>query len=317
MNVKTLEKPIFIVGAGRSGSTIFHEMFCRHPQVAWISKLCDVFPKQPSLNNLLLESLDTPLIGQITQNLITQPRLIKPSEAYHFWEYHCPGFTRPCRELKAEDVTHQKRKSVQKALSNLLTTRRQRLLVKITGWSRMKFLKEIFADAKFIHVVRDGRAVVNSVLEVDWWEGWQGPQHARGGILSSSQLEQWERYNQSFVALAAIEFNILMDAMQTAKSNIEPENFIEIRYEDLCEKPVEIFRQTIDFCELEWLPEFEQTVQRFNLRNTNYKWQEDLTTHQQNILEDILSPYLKFYNYLNSSHQSFLHKLHDREKHEI
>lgn len=301
MSVKTLEKPIFIVGAGRSGSTIFHEIFCRHSQVAWISKLCDVFPKQAELNNLLLESLDAVLVGQIVQNLAIQSRLIKPSEAYRFWEYHCSGFTRPCRDLNAGDVTNQKRKSIQKALSNLLTARRQRLLVKITGWSRIDFLKEIFEDAKFIHIVRDGRAVVNSILEVDWWEGWQGPQSARGGGLLPSQLEQWERYNRSFVALAAIEFNILMDAMQTAKLNIKSENFLEIRYEDLCEKPIEIFRQTTDFCELEWLPEFEQSIQGFNLRNTNYKWQTDLTLHQQEILENLLSPYLELYNYVSST----------------
>lgn len=301
MDIKAFDKPIFIVGAGRSGSTIFHEMFCQHAQVAWISKLCDVFPKQAGLNNLLLESLDTILVGQMVQNLIIQPQLIKPSEAYGFWEYHCPGFTRPCRDLTAEDVTHQKRKAIQQALSNLLTAQRQRLLVKITGWSRMGFLEEIFADAKFIHVVRDGRAVVNSILQVDWWEGWQGPQNARGGGLLPSQLEQWERYDRSFVALAAIEFNILMDAMQAAKAMIKPENFLEIRYEDLCENPVGIFKQTIDFCELEWQPQFEQSIQAFSLRNTNYKWQKDLTPKQQEILETLLTPYLKFYNYLNSA----------------
>jgi hypothetical protein len=304
MSTVNVEKPIFIVGVGRSGSTIFHEMFCRHSQVAWISKLCDILPQQTGLNNLLLESLDTILVGQIVQNLVIQRRWIKPSEAYHFWEQHCPSFSVPCRDLGAEDVTNQKRQAIQKALSNLLTARRKRLLVKITGWPRMGFLKEIFADAKFIHVVRDGRAVVNSILEVDWWEGWRGPQNIRGGSLLPSQLEQWEQYNQSFVALAAIEFNSLMDAMQRAKLNIKPKNFLEIRYEDLCENPVDVFRQAIDFCELEWLPEFEQSIQGFNLRNTNYKWQKDLTLHQQEILENLLTPYLEFYNYIDSVNQS-------------
>ncbi|MGH8234752.1 MAG: sulfotransferase, partial [Rhodanobacteraceae bacterium] len=26
-----IDRPIFIVGAGRSGSTVFHRMFCEHP----------------------------------------------------------------------------------------------------------------------------------------------------------------------------------------------------------------------------------------------------------------------------------------------
>lgn len=60
-------------------------------------------------------------------------------------------------------------------LSKTLTKKRNRLLFKITGWPRVGFLHEIFEDAKFIHLIRDGRAVAYSLLQQPWWEGWRGP----------------------------------------------------------------------------------------------------------------------------------------------
>jgi len=35
MKTHRLNKPIFIIGTGRCGSTIFHRMMAEHPHVAW------------------------------------------------------------------------------------------------------------------------------------------------------------------------------------------------------------------------------------------------------------------------------------------
>lgn len=291
-----VNQPIFIVGVGRSGSSIFHQMMCWHPQVAWLSKLCDVFPRSTYINRGLMQLIDVPLVNQIIRQLIRQ-EIINPSEAYTFWEFYCSGFRRPCRDLTAADVTLKKKRRLRQVLSQVLTPKRERLLVKITGWSRMDFLQDIFEDAKFIHIVRDGRAVVNSMVEVDWWEGWRGPHNWRWGELTPQQQEEWEKYDRSFVALAAIELNILMEAMQQAKQKIKPENFLEIKYEQLCADPVGIFKDVIQFCDLDWQPEFEQTLRQFNLKDSNYKWQEDLTEQQQEVLEQAIAAYQTTYGY--------------------
>ncbi len=294
-----INKPIFIVGVGRSGSTIFHEIFCRHPQVTWLSKLCDIFPEQVWLNRALMSSIDSPLVGAIFRSFIIEKKIIKPSEAYNFWELNCTGFSYPCRDLCAEDVTNKKKARIKKVFAKMLTSRRQRLLVKITGWPRIDFLQEIFGDAKFIHIVRDGRAVVNSMLEVDFWEGWRGPQGWRWGELTPMQRAEWEKYNRSFVALAAIEMNILMEAMEQAKSKVKPENFLEIKYEDLCVTPIDTFKDVVKFCQLDWNPKFGRTIESFELKNTNYKWQKELTPGQHKILEKVLIPYNEKYRYLD------------------
>ena len=84
MNV---EKPIFVVGAGRSGSTVFHQMFCEHPQVAWLSsRLSSRNPAKADRNGRLMRSIDLPVVGGFLK------RRFWPGEAYDFWDYLFPGF---------------------------------------------------------------------------------------------------------------------------------------------------------------------------------------------------------------------------------
>ncbi len=48
-----IHKPIFVVGTGRSGSTVFFDIFTKHPRVAWLSSLADRYPDRVWLHSLL------------------------------------------------------------------------------------------------------------------------------------------------------------------------------------------------------------------------------------------------------------------------
>ena len=177
------------------------------------------------------------------------------------------------------------------------TKKRNRLLIKITGWPRIGYLKQIFPDSKFIHIVRDGRAMVNSMMNVNWWWGWRGPQNWRWGALSEEQYKIWAKFNYSFVALAGIELVKLMEATEKAKKNIDSSDFIEIKYEELCSDRLKIFKNVLSFSELKWLDKFEKKLNSFVLKSANDKWQKDFTENQINILNSVLSQYQSHYNY--------------------
>jgi hypothetical protein len=287
-----IEKPIFVIGVGRSGSTIFHKIFSEHPQVAWLSTLCNRYPDNPSINRFLMRVIDYPVVGSFLK------KIIEPDECYDFWERHCKGFRQPCRDLLPEDVTNKIKRKIQKVMSENLTNKRRRLMLKITGWPRMGFLHEIFPDAKFIHISRDGRAVVNSMINVHWWWGWRGPQNWRWGELTQSQKQEWERYDRSFIVLAAIEWRILMDSMEKAKGYIDKKDFLDVKYEDLCSDPPGVFKGITEFCDLRWPKGFENSIKKYPLIDTNYKWREELTDKQKKVLEEVLQDYLKRYDYL-------------------
>ena len=287
------DAPIIIVGAGRTGSTVFHSMLSNHPTLAWLAgPTCNRFPDDPVLNRLLMRGLDFPLVGRFLE------RNVKPAECYPFWEHHCKGFSTPYRDLLANDVTEATKARIPDVMSKVLTEQRDRLLLKITGWPRIGFLSEIFEEAKFIHVMRDGRAVANSMINVGFWRGWRGPAGWTWGELSSSQKEEWDRYGQSFVVLAAIQWKILMDAMERAKGLLDSDRFFELKYEDLCSDPLETFKQITHYCELEWTTDFEKKLRRHQLKNTNDKFRRELTAEQQSELEVVLEDYLRRYGYL-------------------
>ncbi|MEA2713003.1 MAG: omega-hydroxy-beta-dihydromenaquinone-9 sulfotransferase, partial [Gemmatimonadales bacterium] len=187
----TVTKPIIIVGTGRCGSTVFHRLLASHPQVMWLSGLCDRYPSKPAWNRRAVTALDNPVLRRAFGGRL------RPGECYRFWDTHAYGFSAPFRDLVRADVTPRIKKQVRAAFEPMLTPARNRLLIKITGWPRLGFLSEIFEDAKFIHIVRDGRAVASSLLHVDFWRGWFGPQGWRAGMLSGEDLAEWESYNRS------------------------------------------------------------------------------------------------------------------------
>lgn len=283
--------PIFIVGTGRCGSTIFHHMLSFHDHVSWLSPSCQKHPARPQLNRRNMRLLDLPLVSSYAR------KLIYPVEAYAFWERYCPGFSEPCRDLTQDDLGPKSAKSIRGALSQILTRRRPRLLIKVTGWPRIGFLKALYPDAKFIHVYRDGRAVANSLLNIYFWSGWHGPNNWRWGELSPEQRTCWEKNDRSFAALAGIEWEILMAAQDAAKQSLPAGDLMEIRYETLCDDPVGIFGQAVDFCDLEWTSAFDAAVKNFELKNTNDKWKKDLNQAQQRALCDSLQDVLPKYGY--------------------
>ena len=179
-------KPIIIVGTGRCGSTLFHRLLAQHPQMMWLSPICYKYPDKPAWNRVAVTAMDNQVLRRLFGGRI------RPGENYRFWDKYAYGFSEPCRDLVRSDVSARVKKQVRAAFEPMLSAKRNRLLIKITGWSRIGFLNEIFEDAKFIHMLRDGRAVASSLLHVNFWRGWYGPQSWRAGLLSPEDQATWE-----------------------------------------------------------------------------------------------------------------------------
>jgi hypothetical protein len=160
--------PLFIVGASRSGTTMLRLILNRHPDFA--------IPAESHFLIPLLESL--PLEGKLSSDqLQTALRTI----------YGCSRFQRGWR-LSREDVARLGEQLAAPTLAELVHALFQH---EIAGTGKRRWgdktpeyapymlpLARLFPAARFIHIVRDGRDVSNS-LRTRGWRGWTEYQRAR------------------------------------------------------------------------------------------------------------------------------------------
>lgn len=286
--LKPVDRPIFITGLGRSGTTIIHTLLSKHRNVNWLSLLVAKFPKRLYLNRWLMRLIDVPLV-----NIYLKHRFV-PLENYPFWDHYYGGFGYPCRDLHASDVDMRSAKALRRAFGALTTAKKNRMLIKTTGCPRISFLHAIFPDAKFIHVTRDGRAVAASRMKAPFWTGWKGwrefslwPER-----MPAHYEQEWERHNHSFVALAGIEWKAHIDQMVELRRNYPEINILEVKYEAFCQKPVEELRRIAQHCELDWTPDFEALLKKQYVESENRKWESEFTVEQQAVLQQVLADYL-------------------------
>ncbi len=295
------DRPIFLIGTGRSGSTVFHRIFTHHERVNFLHEGSRRFPGSAGWHRWGLRLADGDPTGRV------MARLLWPSECWEFWEHHIPGFSEVCRDLRADDVRPEQARRLVAAVGERLTRRRPRWLVKLTGWPRVGYLSQIFPDARFVHIVRDGRAVANSLLDVEFWRGWLGPRQWRWGDLSPEHAEEWERSDRSFVVLAAIHWKILMASYAETRNAVDPARYQEIRYEDLTADPIGVFQRALDFCELDFSPRFRRIIEGFGLRSANDKWRRHLTARQAELLETSLAEELPRWGYAPAGASTLAH----------
>ena len=257
-----IRKPVFIVGCPRSGTTTLYRRLAKHPDLAWISNVTKKAPSSIPLTRLLL--------------MVRKEQ--HPTEAKRIWRRYA---TADHDARGREDATPKTAAYLHKVVRNHLKMfGKPRFPNKCPRNSvRMPFLNAVFPDAYFVHIIRDGRAVANSILRARinhggaYWAceppGWQG-------LLEKPLLEacglQWKM--------------IVEHALETAKS-IPPERYMEVRYEEMCDRPEEVFRAVSEKVELEW----DDAVLRelvSDIKSRNFKWRENFKPDEIEMLNGLL-----------------------------
>ena len=199
---RIIEKPIFISGLGRSGTTIIHAMLSTHPHTSWLSLLCDKFPRHPYLNRWLMRAIDIPLL-----NLYLKYRFI-PLENYGFWNLHFGGFFRPCRDLFASDVSD--------AQKERFARRSNRVADPETNTAAHR-RRPVFGECNFLHhppatpnCHRSSRwrAVADSRMNIDFWRGSGGDGEMVVGPLPEHYKQEWKGMDVSSLPWPASNGNI-------------------------------------------------------------------------------------------------------------
>ncbi len=261
-----IDRPIFIVGAPRSGTNIFYRTFARHPDLAWISNITKKVPSSLWLTRLIM--------------LFRGDH--RPTEANNVWQ----KFTRGDDEaLGREDVGQEARNYLRRVLqNNLHIFCKPRFINKCPGNSvRIDFLKEIFPDALFIHILRDGRAAAYSIMR---------SRLGHSGAYWSVKPPGWrELLKVPLVDACALQWKMTVAAVLKSAQKLPPEQYMEVRYEEFVARPAEIFMQVGTRCGLVWQNELLNEI-TVGIDNRNYKWQSEMDASDRQTLNSLLGHFL-------------------------
>lgn len=231
---------LFILGAPRSGTSLLYRTLALHPDAAWISNYGRRLPALP----------EVAVLNRLARRLPRRRQRVwfgpQGDNAYRYGERR--GLTDRLFPQPVEGEPVFERRGVLQGLEGHASTPEQRrlrtdaarltraaggrvLVSKRIGHNRrVGLLDEIFPGARFVVVSRDGRAVVRSLLAVDWWPDspvwWYGgtPRDwiAAGGDPHQLAAHHWVR------EVAAIEAGL---------AGVPPARVLRVRYEDLVTAP--------------------------------------------------------------------------------
>lgn len=258
MQFLKLDRPIFIIGCSRSGTTLFADMFAKHRDLANWTEAPHVFELDyynKEIDHVKTENDASPkVIRRIRFLLGFYTKLLK------------------------------KKRFVNKHPQNSL---------------RIIFLKEIFPDAIFIHILRDGRAVVQSnVMQVkSYWYRQTIP------FGSFPKPPDWRKYvHLNLIKQYSHQWVDIIEYIRNkAKKQISEKNYIEIYYEDFCKDPHDILQKVDNFCGLSINSrEYKNIPNTFH--SSNFRWKDLLSDKEIEEIELIGKELLEKLNYpLNAS----------------
>jgi hypothetical protein len=251
---------VFLLGTGRCGSSLVHEVLARHPDIGFLSNVDDRIGSSP------ISRWNSVIYRRVPPALTRKGRIrFAPSEGYRALDREVsPAISAPVRDLLANDATpwlagrfrgfFQERGRQQGAPV---------FMHKFTGWPRARFIRAALPEARFVHIVRDGRAVANSLVQMPWWRGYLGPDRWGWGPLPEAYEKAWEASARSFPVLAALEWRLLIEAFEETQAEISGDRWLQIRYEDFLTDPRASVDALLGFAGLPWTPAFDRSFVQY------------------------------------------------------
>jgi len=131
-----------------------------------------------------------------------------------------------------------------------------------------------------------------------WWRGFEGPTEWGWGPLTDDDQRAWEDAGRSFTVLAALEWKGLMNAFEEAEAAIDPERWVNVRYEDLLRDPTATIKELIEFAGLSWTGEFESRLRRYRLDASRAEaFRGDLDPSDVRSIEGVIGSRLRAWGY--------------------
>lgn len=298
----TPPRPIIITCAGRSGATVFTRCLGLHPLIAAFRWDSQVFGGAPSLPELVLAGFPEPMLEKFLAALLGPLFRRDVDGRYEAGLYEVikeaalhRAIDDFARTIRRSDTQIEKMIACRQ-LGHAIFAPSARS-AGATYWAEKTprnllfadVLGDIFPDARFINIVRDGRDVVSSMLARGGWP--MAPSahvSLSDGIGGEMSFEKASDYWAQQMKLSA----------KHAK-RLGPGRWLDVRFEDFTAAPEDAFTQVFTFLGLEMPSAFLSEAGKLIRPASTHtgRWREDLTADQVTAVEQTSAQPLAHFGY--------------------
>lgn len=220
----SLQRPVFIVGCGRSGTTILGDTLAVHSSVTYLNEprhlWADAYPATDVWSDRAVERA-----GRLDlTGAVRTPEQDRRLKVNFFCETSARGGQRLVEKLPINSF-------------------------------RLPFIDAVFPDALFVHLLRSGLEVARSIERMPEDNPWYGYDDYKWKLMEE-YADRRERYRELVPLCDTVRRRGLLEWRMSVETAIEylealpAKRHIAVTYEELLDRPVEIVRRVEEFAGL-------------------------------------------------------------------
>lgn len=216
-----VKRPVFILGCGRSGTTILGTSLSSHPDVAYLNEPRDLW--------------------------------VSAYPETDIWSAKAPSRGGQL-VLDTTDTVDSKSKKLSRLFQIEAIQRGGSVLIEKTPVNnfRLAFIRHIFPDARFIHIYRNGLEVAASIAKIVEIGGWYGEDAYKWDKLAEYAMRFDETRHLPGLCTTPYEKGLLEWRLSTEAAvsflhGLPDDSFFELNYDEFVDRPFNTFSRLIEF----------------------------------------------------------------------
>ena len=224
--------PIFIIGSPRSGTTVLYQLLCKHLKIGYINNFVSNWPKAPLTATKLYRRFSknsNPI--DLNSEFGNSSYMSGPSEYGEFWyrwferSHNFKPHNNNVKKLRIE-------------IAGLTKIHNRPLIFKnVVHSMRILALKKVFHKSVFIVLKRKKLDIAQSILNARI-HLYNDKNHPFSVVSSKDQLNPKISYEKAIIS----QINGIYSNIDLAKDTLSKNNFIFVKYKDLCSNTGEVLK---------------------------------------------------------------------------
>lgn len=294
-----MEGPLFLVGAPRSGTSLLYKALCLHADVGFISNWVARFPAAPQLAaaNRLARHLpgaqrrvwfgggDSAYVYGARRSMWARA-FPMPVEGEPVYRHAGVPPAADHGDPRVNDALARSFAAVRRAGGGTVVVSKR-----IANNRRIPLLAAAFPEARFVELVRDGRAVAASLRRVDWWPDselwWRDNVTPRAAEAAGA--DPWELCARAWVEEAA--------AARDGLASLDSARVLSTTYERFVASPTDVLDEVARFGGIEPDDRWRRRLASVRFPDRNQAWRTDLPADAVATIERVQSTALTSHGY--------------------